>query len=82
MAKNVNKFEELKKNFREKPGGFTPMSKIFNIVLKNELLNQPVELNEKPKKMLIVTVTDGEPTNSEGKNLKLNPIVQFQFLTA
>ena len=65
MVKNVNRFEELQTNFKTKPGGFTPMSKIFNIVLKNA--QQPnLDLNEKPKKMLIVIVTDGEPTDLNG----------------
>lgn len=69
MVKNVNKFEELKCKFKTKPGGFTPMSKILNIVLKNDEQHK-VELNEKPKKMLIVIVTDGEPTNMEGNRLE------------
>jgi len=65
MVKNVIKFEELQNIFRTKPGGFTPMTKIFNIVMKNGQQNF-LELNEKPKKMLVVIVTDGEPTDMDG----------------
>ncbi len=66
MAKNVNKIEELKRQFLNKPSGFTPLTKIFNMVLKNTILSH--EPHEKHK-LLIVIVTDGEPTNAEGNLL-------------
>ena len=62
MAKNVKQFEELKRSFQIKPSGLTPITMILNKVLKN---NMPNELNE--RKLLVIIVTDGEPTNIEGR---------------
>ncbi len=65
MIKNVINFEDIQENFRTNPGGFTPMAKIFNIVMKNSQQHN-LEVNEKPKKVLVVIATDGEPTDLEG----------------
>ncbi len=62
MVKNVHKFEELKPRFKSKPSGLTPITAILSKVLKN---NMPSHLND--KKLLTIIVTDGEPTNTEGK---------------
>ena len=62
MAKNVKQFDELKRSFQIKPSGLTPITMILNKVLKN---NMPNELNE--RKLLVIIVTDGEPTNIEGR---------------
>ena len=62
MVKNVHKFEELKPRFKSKPSGLTPITAILSKVLKN---NMPSHLYD--KKLLTIIVTDGEPTNTEGK---------------
>ena len=66
MVSNVNDFESLKPNFRNKPSGFTPMTKIFRKVLRSSS-SQRLEANERPKKILVVIVTDGEPTDLDGR---------------
>lgn len=67
MVSSVNDFESLRPNFRNRPSGFTPMTKIFRKVLKsNSSLH--LEANERPKKMLVVIVTDGEPTDLDGRS--------------
>ncbi len=66
MEKNVRKFDELKPRFKSKPSGLTPITAILSKVLKN---NMPNSLSE--KKLLTIIVTDGEPTNTEGKIFKI-----------
>lgn len=62
MVKNVKKPEEISSSFKKKPSGFTPITKRLTTVLRN---NMPNVLND--KKLLVVIVTDGEPTSPEGK---------------
>lgn len=62
MVKNVKRPEEIVSSFKRSPGGFTPITKMLTTVLRN---NMPNVLND--KKLLVVIVTDGEPTNVEGK---------------
>ncbi len=62
MVKNVKKSEDILSSFKHLPGGFTPITKILTKVLKN---NMPNVLND--KKLLVIIVTDGEPTDSYGK---------------
>jgi len=62
MVKSVKKPEEIMSSFKRAPGGFTPITKMLSTVLKN---NMPNVLND--KKLLVVIVTDGEPTNVDGK---------------
>lgn len=59
MVKSIRKFEELKPSFQTRPSGLTPITTILSKVLKNNLLYD--------KKLLTIIVTDGEPTNMEGK---------------
>ena len=61
-ARNVKRPDEIASHFVNKPSGFTPITKTLNKVLLN---NPPTVLNE--KKLLVVIVTDGEPTDSEGE---------------
>ena len=63
MARGINKFADLTRHFHNKPSGFTPLTKIFNKVLKNNMASQDKQ------KLLVIIVTDGEPTNPEGKYL-------------
>ena len=59
MVKSIRKFEDLKPSFKSRPSGLTPITAILSKVLKNNLLYD--------KKLLTIIVTDGEPTNTEGK---------------
>lgn len=61
MVKSVKKPEEIMSSFKRKPSGFTPITKRLSTVLKNNLQND--------RKLLVVIVTDGEPTSPEGKYL-------------
>ena len=64
MARGIKRPEEIAGNFANKPSGFTPITKILLSVLKT---NTQAVLGE--RKMLVVIVTDGEPTDGEGINL-------------
>jgi len=70
MVKNVKKPEDIASSFKRSPGGFTPITKMLTTVLRN---NMPNVLNE--KKLLVVIVTDGEPTNVEGKEKNLITLI-------
>lgn len=61
MVKNIRKFDDLKRSFKTRPSGLTPITTILNKVLKN---NMPGDLCD--KKLLTIVVTDGEPTSNEG----------------
>ena len=61
MAKGVRVPDEIAPYFVNKPSGFTPITKIFTKVLKS---NPVTVLGD--RKLLIVIVTDGEPTDNEG----------------
>jgi hypothetical protein len=62
MTKNVKKPQDIIMSFKRTPTGFTPITKVFNLVLKN---NAPNTLND--RKLLVIIVTDGEPTDCYGK---------------
>ena len=62
MAKSIHMADEISSHFVDKPSGFTPITKIFSTVLKNNTASVLAD-----KKLLIVIVTDGEPTDNEGK---------------
>ncbi len=58
---NIKDERQVQQLFRDKPAGFTPLPRVLDQVLtENE-----VYLSE--KKLLVVIVTDGEPTNDQGK---------------
>lgn len=78
MASNVNDFEELKAKFHNKPSGFTPITKIFRKVLATHSNSQLLNTNTRPKKMLVVIITDGEPTDLNGK---LENVAKFHGVT-
>lgn len=65
MVKNIRKYDDLKRSFKTRPSGLTPITTILTKVLKN---NMPNDLND--KKLLTIIVTDGEPTSSEGNLIK------------
>jgi hypothetical protein len=58
---NVKDESQIIPLFEDKPSGYTPLAKVFNQVLKD---NETI-LNE--QKLLVVVVTDGEPTDEFGK---------------
>ncbi|CAF0903885.1 unnamed protein product [Brachionus calyciflorus] len=60
---NVSSFNNLAPYFQRAPSGYTPLSRVINSVLNN---NNPMVLGD--KKLLIVVVTDGEPTDDIGKS--------------
>lgn len=61
--KNIKNIPDFLNNFRQiKPGGYTPLTKTLNQVL---LDNANIVCYE--KKLLIIIVTDGEPTDQTGK---------------
>ncbi|CAF0954642.1 unnamed protein product [Brachionus calyciflorus] len=62
MARNVCKSEDLIPYFQTKPSGYTPIARVLQNVLQTN--NQQV-LGE--RKLLIILVTDGEPTNDNGQ---------------
>jgi hypothetical protein len=59
--KNVQSFEQLKPYFDQPPRGYTPLTRAFREILKE---NSGMALNE--KKLLVLIVTDGEPTTDSG----------------
>jgi hypothetical protein len=61
-ARNVRNLNDLEPYLVNKPSGFTPMRRVLETVLRE---NDPVALAE--RKLLIVIVTDGEPTDDYGK---------------
>jgi hypothetical protein len=70
MVKNVKKPEDILNSFKRSPGGFTPITKRLITVLKD---NMPNVLND--KKLLVVIVTDGEPTDLYGLFFIYNHII-------
>jgi uncharacterized protein YegL len=58
MIKGVRSIEELKPYFSVNPSGGTPLNRTLSYVLSQ---NQGVMLGD--KKLLIIIVTDGEPTD-------------------
>lgn len=62
MAKNVRCPEDLIPHMATAPNGYTPLSRVLASVLSN---NSPSSLGE--KKLLVIIVTDGEPTDDNGK---------------
>ena len=55
-----NKHNQLVNYFHSGPSGYTPLTNTFNSVLSDNV--QAI----KEKKLLIICVTDGEPTNTSG----------------
>ena len=70
MVKNVKKPDEIMSSFKRPPGGFTPITKMLTTVLRN---NMPNVLND--KKLLVVIVTDGEPTNVDGNLIRFKLLI-------
>jgi len=62
--------ENILNSFKRSPGGFTPITKRLITVLKD---NMPNVLND--KKLLVVIVTDGEPTDLYGLFFIYNHII-------
>jgi uncharacterized protein YegL len=60
--KNVTSYEKIIQLFHKKPSGYTPLTRALNSVL-NE--NRRV-IEEEGKNLLILIVTDGEPTDDRG----------------
>ncbi len=67
--KNIKEFSQLSEHFKDKPNGTTPLTKVLNQVLKDNSGLKSEETN-----LLVVIVTDGEPTNNDG----YTDIVGFQ----
>ena len=62
MAQNILSFDQLLPHFQIKPSGFSPISRVLNTVLAN---NNNTNLRE--KNLLIIIITDGEPTDDTGR---------------
>lgn len=62
MARNIYSTDQLFPYFQNKPSGYTPISRVLRTVLAN---NHPGELAE--RKLLVIIVTDGEPTDDYGR---------------
>ncbi|RNA30148.1 Collagen alpha-1(XIV) chain [Brachionus plicatilis] len=62
MARNISSADQLLSYFKNRPAGFTPLSGVLLKVLAD---NNQAELRE--RKLLIVIVTDGEPTDNKGR---------------
>ena len=62
MARNVRTPNDLVPYMAAPPGGYTPIPHVLGTVLNN---NRPEFLGE--KKLLIIIVTDGEPTDDQGR---------------
>lgn len=58
---NIKNERQVQQLFKDKPNGFTPLPRVLDQVLTENA----VFLSE--KKLLVVIVTDGEPTNDQGK---------------
>lgn len=61
-ARNVRTYTDLQPYFQAMPNGFTPITRILVDVLRD---NNQQKLGE--RKLLIVIVTDGEPTDDSGR---------------
>jgi hypothetical protein len=57
----VQSFDQLKPIFEQPPRGYTPLTRAVREILKE---NSGMALNE--KKLLVLIVTDGEPTTDSG----------------
>lgn len=62
MARNIRYTDQLLPYFQNKPSGYTPISKVLRTVLAE---NDPRVLSE--CKLLTIIVTDGEPTDENGR---------------
>lgn len=62
MARSVRSPEDLLPHMASAPNGYTPLSRVLGTVLNN---NSPSFLGE--KRLLVIIVTDGEPTDDNGK---------------
>lgn len=62
IARSIKSSDQLLPYFQNKPAGYTPISKVLRTVLAE---NHPSMLSE--CKLLIIIVTDGEPTDDYGK---------------
>jgi len=60
LVRNVAHSSQLASYFASGPGGYTPLTNTFNSVLSNNI--EAI----KEKKLLVLIVTDGEPTNTSG----------------
>ena len=67
--KNVTDFSQLSEYFKAKPNGTTPLTRVLK-----KVLNDNSGLKSKETNLLVVIVTDGEPTNDEGNT----DIIGFQ----
>jgi hypothetical protein len=63
-VKNIRSTESFMHHLKPlKPNGFTPLNKVFNLAL-NENLNAIRE-----RKLLVIILTDGEPSDDYGKSI-------------
>jgi hypothetical protein len=62
-ARNITHVDQLSGVFNIKPAGYTPLGRVLQLAL-NE--NSNVFLGE--NKLLVIIVTDGEPTDEHGRN--------------
>lgn len=63
MARGVSSPDELVPYMVSRPNGYTPLARVLGTVLSN---NSPQFLGE--KKLLVIIVTDGEPTDDGGRS--------------
>ncbi|CAF0868609.1 unnamed protein product [Brachionus calyciflorus] len=61
-ARNIRSADELVTHFHDKPSGYTQLTPILNEVLNNNNRDMLAD-----KKLLIIIVTDGEPTDFNGR---------------
>jgi hypothetical protein len=57
-VKCVRSMEQLRPSFEQKPAGYTPLTGVLNTIL--------YENSRSERQLLIIIVTDGEPTNNTG----------------
>ncbi|RMZ97569.1 von willebrand factor [Brachionus plicatilis] len=61
--KNIKSVPDFLNYFRQfRPGGYTPLTKTLN-----QVLNDNAQIVSYEKKLLVIIVTDGEPTDQSGK---------------
>ena len=58
IARNVKSSSDLQPYFQESPKGFTPLRETFDLVVKENGFEE--------RKLLVVIITDGEPTDKYG----------------
>ena len=70
IVKNVKTSRDLRSHFQDLPQGYTPMRNTFNAVLRD---NHQIATE---KKLLVVILTDGEPTDFNGKKTEVSEFKQ------